>query len=204
MRADAYRRNPLFRVIEHGETFRGRIGDPATADRFPLMAELARQGFVDYVALPLRAGGAYHNAAMAATRRPGGFSSEQFAALQHLLRIFALHVERHIARRIAANVLDTYLGAAAGGRVLDGLIKRGAGESILSIVWASDLRGFTDLADRLAAALDALAALERMNAGRRPSSRPSRAGSRSVPVSPCTTVKSSSAMSVRRSGSTSR
>jgi adenylate cyclase len=113
------------------------------------MAELARQGYVEYAAIPLRAGGAYHNAATMATKRAGGFSAAQFSDLTRLLRLAALHVERHIALRIAANVLDTYLGAAAGGRVLRGSIKRGAGEPIRAIIWASDLRGFTDLADRL-------------------------------------------------------
>ena len=47
---DSYRRNPLFYVIEHGEAFRGRPGN--AAQRFPLMAELARQGDVDYAAIP--------------------------------------------------------------------------------------------------------------------------------------------------------
>jgi adenylate cyclase len=61
-----------------------------------------------------------------------------------------LHVERHIVSRIAGNVLDTYLGEAAGQQVLRGSIKRGAGEAIRAIIWASDLRGFTDLSDRLA------------------------------------------------------
>ena len=68
---DSYRRNPLFQVIEHGEAFRGRTGD--AAQRYPLMAELARQGYVDYAAIPLRAGGAYHNAATVATKRADGF-----------------------------------------------------------------------------------------------------------------------------------
>ena len=144
---DSYRRNPLFQVIEHGEAFRGRTGD--AAQRYPLMAELARQGYVDYAAIPLRAGGAYHNAATVATKRADGFSDAQFRDLTRMLRLAALHVERHIALRIAGNVLDTYLGAAAGGRVLRGSIKRGAGEPIRAILWASDLRGFTDLADRL-------------------------------------------------------
>ena len=144
---DASRRNPLFHVIEKGEAFRGRTHE--AAQRYPLMAELARQGYVDYAAIPLRAGGAYHNAATVATKRVGGFSEAQFGDLTRLLRLAALHVERHIALRIAANVLDTYLGAAAGGRVLRGSIKRGSGESIRAIIWASDLRGFTDLADRL-------------------------------------------------------
>lgn len=148
--ADAYRRNPLFGVIERGESFRGRTDDGETIKRHPLMAELAQQGIVEYLALPLRSGGSYHNAATAATRQAGGFPAEQLAGLQRILRLFALHVERHIVRRIAVNVLDTYLGTAAGGRVLDGRIKRGAGESISAIIWASDLRGFTDLSEKLA------------------------------------------------------
>lgn len=149
LRADAYRRNPLFAVIERGESFQGRTDDAAATGRYPLMAELARQGIVEYLAVPLRSGGSYHNAATAATRQPGGFTDWQLAGLRRVLRLFALHVERHIVRRIAVNVLDTYLGSAAGGRVLDGRIKRGAGESISAVVWASDLRGFTDLSEKL-------------------------------------------------------
>lgn len=149
IQTDAYRRNPLFRVIQHGEVVRGSTSDGAAFERYPLLAELAAQGFTDYIAMPLRAGGAYHNAATAATRRPGGFSAAQLARLNRILGLFALHVERHIALRLAGNVLDTYLGAAAGGRVLRGSIARGAGAPISAVIWASDLRGFTDLADRL-------------------------------------------------------
>ncbi|MPZ10117.1 MAG: adenylate/guanylate cyclase domain-containing protein [Kiloniellaceae bacterium] len=149
LQTEAYRRNPLYRVIQYGESVRGRVADTETVKRFPLLADLAAQGFSEYLCLPLRAGGTYHNAATAATKQPGGFTDAQFAGLSRLLRLFALHVERHIALRIAGNVLDTYLGSAAGGRVLRGAIKRGSGEAIRAIVWASDLRGFTDLADRL-------------------------------------------------------
>jgi adenylate cyclase len=149
LQSDAYRRNPLFGVIERGAAYRGKTTDPDTVARHPLMAELAGQGIVDYLALPLRAGGQYHNAATVATKRVGGFSDEELAQLQHILKLFALHVERQIQRRIAGNVLDTYLGTAAGSRVLDGLIKRGAGEPIRSVIWVSDLRGFTDLSERL-------------------------------------------------------
>jgi len=149
LQTEAYRRNPLFRVIEHGETVRGRTADTEVVARFPILAELAAQDFTEYAALPLGGGGAYHNAATAATKQAGGFTEAQFAGLERVLRLFALHVERHIALRIAGNVLDTYLGQAAGRQVLSGSIKRGAGAPIAAVVWASDLRGFTDLADRL-------------------------------------------------------
>ncbi len=149
LQTEAYRRNPLFRVIEYGESFRASPQDRETAERFPLMAELARQGISEYLAVPLRAGGSYHNAATAATRQASGFSDRQRGDLSHILRLFSLHVERHIALRIAGNVLETYLGAAAGRRVLQGSIKRGAGVSIRAVIWVSDLRGFTNLSDRL-------------------------------------------------------
>ncbi|NBN78564.1 hypothetical protein GWI72_09820 [Microvirga tunisiensis] len=38
----------------------------------------------------------------------------------------------------------------AGKAVLDGVIKRGTGSRIEAVIWVSDLRGFTDLSDRLA------------------------------------------------------
>jgi adenylate cyclase len=149
LQTEAYRRNPLFRVIEFGEAFRANPQDKETAERFPLMADLARQGISEYLAVPLRSGGAYHNAATAATKQADGFSDRQRGDLNRILRVFAMHVERHIALRIAGNVVETYLGAAAGRRVLQGSIKRGAGESIRAVIWMSDLRGFTDLSDRL-------------------------------------------------------
>ena len=125
--------------------------------RFGLTADLIELGITQYIAFPL-GGAGYHNVATIATRQPGGFTTQQRDALERLLRLLALHVERHIAMRIASNVLDTYLGKLAGARVLEGSIKRGAGTRISAVIWASDLRGFTDLSDRLAPA-DMLALL---------------------------------------------
>ena len=150
LQTDAYRRNPLSRVIDRGETV--RISLPAgegTAAASPLMVELAAKGFTEYIALPLRTGGALHNAATLATQQPGGFSADQLASLQNLLSLFALHVDRHIAQRLAGNTLNTYLGHAAGRQVLAGSIQRGAGAPIQAVIWSSDLRGFTALSDRL-------------------------------------------------------
>ncbi len=146
---DSYKLSPMYRVIGHGELVRENVRDPGAAERFPLMAELANQGIVDYVAMPLRAGGSYHNAATLATKQEGGFSDGQFAELCRLFSLLALHVERHIAQLLAGNVLNTYLGDAAASRVLAGSIKRGSGTLIDAVIWASDMRGFTDLADRL-------------------------------------------------------
>ncbi len=52
-------------------------------------------------------------------------------------------------QRTAANLLDPYVGHNAGERLLAGRIRRGHTETVRSVIWLSDMRGFTSLADRL-------------------------------------------------------
>lgn len=150
---DAYRRSPIFAVIERGEAFDRTIDEESSA-HYPLLRELGHLGYSHYMALPLTAaggtgGGGQHNLVSLATRQPGGFTETERAGIDRLLSILALHVARHIDRRISANLLDAYLGPAAGGKVLQGSIRRGVGEEIDAVIWMSDLRGFTDLSARL-------------------------------------------------------
>jgi adenylate cyclase len=46
------------------------------------------------------------------------------------------------------SVLDLYLGREAGRRVYAGNIRRGDGQTIHSVLWMCDLRGFSSLSDR--------------------------------------------------------
>ncbi len=142
-----YRNNPIYKVVEFGEVVRVMLSGETAEAHSPLMHELAADGFSEYVALPLSARGEKYNAATFATRRPGGFSEEQWDTLMRLFDIFALHVERHIASRIAENISLTYLGREAGQKVVSGTIKRGAGLPIQAIVWSSDLRDFSSLSE---------------------------------------------------------
>ncbi len=146
--SDSFRRNPLSRIFSSGESVRR---DPRTTEaqtEFPMMAELAAQGLTDYLGLPL-SGGGYRNAITLATGQPDGFTEADIRRLMPVLSLFALHVERHSALRISDNALNAYLGTGAATKVLSGSIRRGAGESIRAVIWISDLRGFTDLSDRL-------------------------------------------------------
>lgn len=148
LKTDAYLRSPLAMVLEEGKVVDLHTDDPAAEERFSLTADLKAIGITHYLAFPL-GGAGYHNVATVATRQEGGFSAVQRATLERLLRLLALHVERHIALRISGNVVETYLGRLAGERVLAGSIKRGSGSRVDAVVWASDLRGFTDMSDRL-------------------------------------------------------
>jgi adenylate cyclase len=145
---DSFKRNTLFRIFSTGESIRRDPRTPQAQAEFPLMREFAEAGLTDYLAFPL-SGGGHRNAITIATGRSDGFSDAELASLTPILGLFALHVERHTALRIAGNALNAYLGQDAARQVLNGSIKRGAGESIRAVIWVSDLRGFTALSDRL-------------------------------------------------------
>jgi adenylate cyclase len=151
MVSDAYKLNPLQRIVETGETIR-RAPQTSTAQaEFPIMAELASAGFSDYVAIPL-SGLDTRNVITIATTATGGFCDEEIESLVRLFKLFALHVQRHSELKISENALGAYLGSGAAAKVLEGAIKRGAGDSIRAVIWVSDLRNFTSMSDTLAPA----------------------------------------------------
>jgi adenylate cyclase len=57
-------------------------------------------------------------------------------------------VEIRLNRRIARNMLNTYVGEHAGERILAGQIRRGSGTTVQAAIWNCDLRGFTQIADQ--------------------------------------------------------
>ena len=141
--------SPLYKVMKEGETIKVDLETEDGRNSAPLMGELAEQDYTAYAALPLSASGEMRNAMTFATKTPGGWPEVDKTQIRSLIDLLALHVERHIVQRIARNVADTYLGPIAGQRVLDGEIRRGDGEAIKAVVLMSDMRGFTQLADRL-------------------------------------------------------
>jgi adenylate cyclase len=149
--SDAYRLNPLQRIVETGETIRRTPSEPSTQAEFPIMIELAAAGMTDYAAIPL-SGLDTRNVITIATKVAGGFAEAEIDCLIHLFKLFALHVQRHSELKISENALGAYLGYGAAAKVLEGAIKRGAGDSIRAVIWVSDLRNFTKMSDVLAPA----------------------------------------------------
>lgn len=146
---DAYLLSPLRLVFEKGETVRRRLDVAGVPLEFPVLAELKAGGLTDYVATPLEFSTERIAAATWATDRPGGFSDAELAQIDALLPALGLVLEIQAMRQIASNLLDVYLGRQTGKHVLSGAITRGSGETIRAILLSSDLRGFTNLSDRL-------------------------------------------------------
>jgi len=145
----AYLNSP-FKVIHDGAGgLRRRIEQIEGPLDFPILNELREQGATDYVAMPVVFSDQEIHVISLASDRPGGFSTEDLAAIYELLPVLALVLEVHSIRRIGTTLLDTYVGHHAGERVLRGQITRGEGEIIHAVIWYADLRGFTAMSDAL-------------------------------------------------------
>src|SRR5207248_1569828 len=125
--------------------------DSTEARAFPQLDELRAEGGTDYLAVPIKFSNGEVHVGTWATRRPCGFIDAECTALQSLSAPLARLTEAYALRRTAANLLDTYVGHDAGTRILAGSIRRGLTETIRAVIWLSDMRGFTALADRLPA-----------------------------------------------------
>lgn len=144
-----YERSPLYVVYRGDGPVRCRVTPEAQPEEFGIIPDLREDGFTDYIALPAPFSDGTIKAMTFATRQDGGFADADIAALQVLMPHFAYLLEIQTLRRTARVLLDTYVGRISGQRVLQGQIKRGQGEDVRAIIWFSDLRGFTELSDRL-------------------------------------------------------
>ena len=145
-----FRSSPLAIVFREGREVRCRLDDPAS-NRFPFLDDMRAEGVTDYIALPLLFLDGSIHASSFTTKRPGGFSDDELAALRRMVTPLARVIEIISLRRTASILLDTYVGNRAGERILGGQIRRGHTDTMDAAIWLSDLRGFTALSDRLPA-----------------------------------------------------
>ena len=157
--SEDFRTSPFYHMTETRIPFLRRrlVGEEAILD-FPILSEFRDNGATDYLAFLVPFGneayeGPMINGIMASwtTDRPSGFSVPDIQSLKRIEKRLAVACRVIINRQIARNVLSTYLGPDAGERVLNGQIKRGDGETIHAVIWYSDMRNSTHLADTMAA-----------------------------------------------------
>ena len=83
------------------------------------------------------------------TDRPGGFADAHIAALHELLPVFALAAKATTMRLVHEGLLAAYLGQDPATRILAGTVQRGEVQGVEAVLFFTDLRGFTALADTL-------------------------------------------------------
>jgi adenylate cyclase len=149
LQSEEYLRSVIPLIVETGKPVRRRICDPDCPRDLLQLGPLAAEGGTDYYAQPLRFVMGEVHVVTWSTCRPGGFSDAMIAALDALNRPMTLLTEIFAQRRLMINLLNIYVGHAAGQRVLQGAIRRGDVEVIDAAIWVSDLRGSTRWADEL-------------------------------------------------------
>lgn len=148
--SDQYLRSPMALIYAGEPMIRRRLFGPDLRLDFPVLEDLLAEGATDYAIFGLRRGdGRPLAVASIATDAPGGFSDEQFHGFQSLLPLLSLIVEAIETRLTAKSLLEIYLGADAGRRVMGGLIRRGESVTIAAAIWQCDLRDFTAMSNQL-------------------------------------------------------
>lgn len=153
--AASWRSSPFFHLLEAGQDeFRSRIGfgDPLN---FTNLERLKDSGHTDYVAFVNRFEQEGSIGEMDAvyshwtTDVEAGFNEQSLQALRTLVPSVALAIKCMALSRVAATLVDVYLGRKTGQRVLQGQMSRGVAERIHAALWYSDLRDFTTISDQI-------------------------------------------------------
>ena len=149
IRSEQYLNSPLALVASGQGGVRRHLEGPDPRIDFPVLEELHGLGATDYVAVPLTFSDGQINILTLVSDRAGGFTTNQLGHLYEILPNLARQIEAHAHRASAISLLRTYLGSSAGQRVWDGKVERGDGEDLHAVIWLSDLRGSTEMADTL-------------------------------------------------------
>ncbi len=144
--ADAFVKSPMAPVLLEGKTVRQRIPKSMSTFPFPIIKDLHDLGASDYLALPMRFKGEIAGFLSFCSAAEGGFNNEQLAFLERAVALFAMALEPRLKDELLETLLKLYLGETTGPLVLKGRIQRGDMESFESVIWFSDIRGFSALA----------------------------------------------------------
>ncbi|SLN21276.1 Adenylate cyclase 1 [Falsiruegeria litorea R37] len=154
-------RSPLYHLLKNDlSEFRERLVDSNEASQFPILNDLREQGATDYFAAgvvleareqsqPLDPANAPEGVLLSWTSDGvDGFHDSDLAVIRAAQPYLALALKAAANRRVAADLLQVYLGRDAGRRVLSGEIQRGSLQQIDAVLCYFDLKDFTSLTER--------------------------------------------------------
>ena len=158
--APILQRSPFAPMIRHGIAERRHdLTAPAPEQDLPLFDELRAAGMTEWLGRVFAVGelapqlpeglGELFLACALTTDRPGGYSDADLEAVRALLPVFALAAKATTMRTAYQGLLSAYLGQDPASRVLAGTVQRGEVQGVEAVLFLTDLRGFTALADTL-------------------------------------------------------
>lgn len=141
-----YDNSPAKIVDDTRQPYRRKLDEPITD--VALLDDLRLQGATDYYILPLPFLDQQRTAHLSfSTRKAGGFSNEEIAALNDAALLFSPYAERFMLRRGGDTLLTTYVGRRSAAKVFEGALDRGKAELLTATILIADMRGFTQYSD---------------------------------------------------------
>ena len=140
--------SPLRRVMETGQALTVHLDD-AGGPPWTHVDVFLHRGLTELFIVPLNNADGPVSAAAFCTSRPHGFSVSEHAALERVLPALRNVCELRTLRQVELTLLDTYIGVTTARRILSGRIRRGQIESLEAALMLCDMRGFTELSNRL-------------------------------------------------------
>ena len=155
--SQVWRGSPLYALVEQRRTeMRYRLDDPAIIGSFPVFEEFSARRGKDYLCClvpfgELESALSRHDGIIVSwlTDHSDGFSIQHLNDLRYLQTTIALVAKLSKRENTATNVVAAYLGTDAGERVLNGQIRLGDVDYIHAVIWYSDLRNSTSMAERM-------------------------------------------------------
>lgn len=158
--APILQQSPFAPMLRHGIAERRYdLTSPPSEQEVPVFYELRAAGMTEWLgrifqfgelasAGPERVGELFFVCSLT-TDRPGGFSDAHLEAMRAVLPVFALAAKATTMRTVYQGLLSAYLGHDPAARVLAGTVQRGEVQGVEAVLFFTDLRGFTALADTL-------------------------------------------------------
>jgi adenylate cyclase len=112
------------------------------------------RGLFQIVIAPLCNADGPVSAAAFSTKSGSGFSAAEIGVIERLLPALRNTCEIRVMRQAELSLLDTYIGPMTARRILAGRIRQGEMETMEAALLLCDLRGFTQLSNRLPDAED--------------------------------------------------
>jgi len=150
--AENWQRSPFYHMLQTGRD-ELCIGDEM--HNFRMTMNLANEGHKHFATFVHRFGESGIIGEMDCVyslwcmRREDGFDDHALGAMRQLVPLLGLAIKSAAHERVARTLGHVYLGRDAAERVLSGRISRGVADRINAVLWFSDLRGSTAIAESI-------------------------------------------------------
>ncbi len=134
------RRSPFWALMQGELEYQDFPLVPGGGYPFPILDDLAAQGYTHYLAFSLPG---LEAQVSLVSREPGGFDQTQHEAVAASVPVLALLLEGPLKELVLQTVLECYVGRSPAREIRSGRIRPGAMLDLAGAIWFSDIRGYS-------------------------------------------------------------